>query len=252
MYAAARRRRKPAAAIATHAMVTRRLQGVRAVVDEQRRLLARQAPTVQAQEERLPRQLPLGGQCVAEVQRVVDDELLDLAGNLLGQPLRRLDSLDLLVRGMGQLNSLDTLVDYIARVRLDSASPDWDSDRKPGVSLLTLHSAKGLEFSRVYLVGFEKELLPHKKSVGHPASITEERRLCYVGMTRAMDRLTLTVARSRTRRNERIPRQPSMFLEEIPEVLLDQEEVISSVKESRRQRNLEYLAQIRAMLEADD
>jgi DNA helicase II / ATP-dependent DNA helicase PcrA len=84
------------------------------------------------------------------------------------------------------------------------------------VVLMTLHSAKGLEFDAVFLVGMEEGLLPHSRSVGVPDALEEERRLCYVGMTRAMERLHLSCARSRQVFGQRRVAQPSRFLEELP------------------------------------
>jgi DNA helicase-2/ATP-dependent DNA helicase PcrA len=84
------------------------------------------------------------------------------------------------------------------------------------VLLMTLHSAKGLEFESVFLVGLEEGLLPHSRSLTGPDALEEERRLCYVGMTRAMERLHLTWARSRQVFGQRRLSEPSRFLEEIP------------------------------------
>jgi DNA helicase-2/ATP-dependent DNA helicase PcrA len=88
--------------------------------------------------------------------------------------------------------------------------------RDAPVVLMTLHSAKGLEFDAVFLVGLEEGLLPHSRSVLLPDALEEERRLCYVGMTRAMERLHLSCARSRQVFGQRRVAQPSRFLEEIP------------------------------------
>jgi DNA helicase-2/ATP-dependent DNA helicase PcrA len=84
------------------------------------------------------------------------------------------------------------------------------------VLLMTLHSAKGLEFEWVFLVGLEEGLLPHSRSLGGPDALEEERRLCYVGMTRAMLRLHLSWARSRQVFGQRRLSEPSRFLEEVP------------------------------------
>jgi DNA helicase-2/ATP-dependent DNA helicase PcrA len=84
------------------------------------------------------------------------------------------------------------------------------------VLLMTLHAAKGLEFESVFLVGLEEGLLPHSRSLTGEDALEEERRLCYVGMTRAMERLCLTWARSRQVFGQRRLSVPSRFLEEIP------------------------------------
>jgi DNA helicase-2/ATP-dependent DNA helicase PcrA len=89
------------------------------------------------------------------------------------------------------------------------------------VLLMTLHSAKGLEFESVFLVGLEEGLLPHSRSLAGPDALEEERRLCYVGMTRAMERLHLSWARSRQVFGQRRLTEPSRFLEEVPEDALE-------------------------------
>jgi DNA helicase-2/ATP-dependent DNA helicase PcrA len=84
------------------------------------------------------------------------------------------------------------------------------------VVLMTLHAAKGLEFQDVFLVGVEEGLMPHSRSQASPEALEEERRLCYVGMTRAMSRLHLTWAQSRQVFGQRRLAEPSRFLTEIP------------------------------------
>ncbi len=109
-----------------------------------------------------------------------------------------------------------TLADFLQEISL--TGPDQEQDhllQRDAVVLMTLHSAKGLEFSEVYLVGMEEGLLPHKKSLGsQEEGLEEERRLCYVGMTRAKNRLTLTLALTRRKWGKARPTIPSRFLYE--------------------------------------
>ncbi len=121
---------------------------------------------------------------------------------------------------------LTAAADYEAREKtpglagfLDRAALLSETDRLRDdvpVLLMTLHSAKGLEFESVFLVGLEEGVLPHSRSLGGPDALEEERRLCYVGMTRAMRRLHLSWARSRQVFGQRRLSEPSRFLEEVP------------------------------------
>jgi DNA helicase-2/ATP-dependent DNA helicase PcrA len=110
-------------------------------------------------------------------------------------------------------SALELFLDQVALVA-DVDSFDRRDDR---VSLMTVHSAKGLEFPIVYLVGMEEGVFPHSNSLRDAAGLEEERRLCYVGMTRAMERLTITSAAERLRYGSRSYGVPSRFLSEIPE-----------------------------------
>jgi len=114
----------------------------------------------------------------------------------------------------------ETLTDFLERAALVSDADNFDS--RATVTLLTLHSAKGLEFEHVFLTGLEEGVFPHSRSANHPDDIEEERRLCYVGMTRARDTLTLTRAiYRRIYGNERLEGSlPSRFLAEIPGELI--------------------------------
>jgi DNA helicase-2/ATP-dependent DNA helicase PcrA len=115
----------------------------------------------------------------------------------------------------------ETLTDFLERAALVSDADNFDS--RATVTLLTLHSAKGLEFEHVFLTGLEEGVFPHSRSANHPDDIEEERRLCYVGMTRARDTLTLTRAiYRRIYGNERLEGSlPSRFLAEIPGELIE-------------------------------
>jgi DNA helicase-2/ATP-dependent DNA helicase PcrA len=99
-----------------------------------------------------------------------------------------------------------------------------DYDERSQVTLMSLHAAKGLEFPLVFLSGLEEGLFPHSRTMLQPDDIEEERRLCYVGMTRAMDQLILTRAVYRRRYGSDMPEAsvPSRFLEEVPAGLLEE------------------------------
>ncbi len=100
-------------------------------------------------------------------------------------------------------------------------------ENKDGVRLMTLHSSKGLEFEVVFLVGFEEGILPHSRSMVEASDIEEERRLCYVGITRAKDFLYLTYAARRLYFGKSSLNEPSRFLSDIPEELVEIEQVAS-------------------------
>ncbi|MFP6656278.1 MAG: UvrD-helicase domain-containing protein [Myxococcota bacterium] len=108
---------------------------------------------------------------------------------------------------------------YLDQVALISDLDSWE-DRHDRVSLMTIHSAKGLEFPIVFLVGMEERIFPHVSSSRDAAGLEEERRLCYVAMTRAMEHLFLTCAAERFRFGDRTFQSPSRFLQEIPDELI--------------------------------
>ncbi|HZX43893.1 MAG TPA: ATP-dependent helicase, partial [Myxococcaceae bacterium] len=109
---------------------------------------------------------------------------------------------------------------YLNRLSLDTREEE-DGPSPARVTLLTLHGAKGLEFRTVFLVGMEEGFLPHGGMQGEPQNLEEERRLCYVGITRAREELILTRAVTRLRRGREVPRTPSRFLADIPEAVLE-------------------------------
>ena len=114
----------------------------------------------------------------------------------------------------------NTLQDFLEGMTL-SSDIDNVEEAEDSVTLMTLHSAKGLEFPVVFLVGMEEGIFPGFRSIGEPEAIEEERRLCYVGVTRARENLFLTCSKMRTVFGSTSCNAPSRFLEEIPKELLD-------------------------------
>jgi DNA helicase-2/ATP-dependent DNA helicase PcrA len=115
----------------------------------------------------------------------------------------------------------ETLAEFLDHAALASDTDQFDPDSR--VTLMTLHAAKGLEFSLVFLAGLEEGLFPHSRTLNSPDELEEERRLCYVGMTRAMNSLILTRAHYRRRYGNDAPEMsiPSRFLEEVPSELIE-------------------------------
>ena len=115
----------------------------------------------------------------------------------------------------------ETLADFLDHAALASDTDQFDPNSR--VTLLTLHAAKGLEFPLVFLAGLEEGLFPHSRTLSSPEELEEERRLCYVGMTRAMNTLILTRAHYRRRYGADVPEAsvPSRFLEEVPPQLIE-------------------------------
>ena len=113
------------------------------------------------------------------------------------------------------------LQQFLDNAALDAGDGQAD-EFEDSVQLMTLHSAKGLEFSHVFLVGLEENLFPHKMSMDEPGRLEEERRLCYVGITRAMQRLFISYAESRRIYGTESYQRPSRFLKEIPAELVQE------------------------------
>ncbi len=137
------------------------------------------------------------------------------------EALARIENLRELVNAaMDSRDRGEALNEFLDHAALVSEADDYDESSR--ITLMTLHAAKGLEFPLVFLVGLEEGLFPHSRTLLAPDDIEEERRLCYVGMTRAMDKLILTRARYRRRYATNMPEPgvPSRFLEEIPHELL--------------------------------
>ena len=109
---------------------------------------------------------------------------------------------------------------FLAHAALESGEDGADDD--DAVQLMTMHAAKGLEFPVVFLTGMEEGLFPHSRSMHSEAELEEERRLCYVGITRAMKELNLSYADVRRLRGQEHRNRPSRFLSEIPAELLEE------------------------------
>ncbi len=192
------------------------------------------------------------------------DNLRDVVGSIARFERRRWAELDELAADPTATPDEDwsppTLADALARIALADMDDRDEDDREDDatVALMTLHSAKGLEFPEVFIVGLEEEILPHARSLddaadpeapGYGDPLAEERRLFYVGITRARQRLTLSLCRARRRGGELVPTQPSRYLEEIPSDLLNVKtagEVLTAEESAALRQN--FFAQMKAML----
>ena len=130
----------------------------------------------------------------------------------------RLENLSELV---GMAREYETVDDFLEQVSLVSDTDDIDEEEST-VTLMTLHAAKGLKFPVVFLVGMEDGVFPHVRALGDPSELEEERRLAYVGITRAMQKLHLTSAWSRMMHGQTQYNPPSRFLDEIPSELINE------------------------------
>lgn len=134
--------------------------------------------------------------------------------------LENLDELVAVTREFARNNPEGTIIDFLSEVALVSDADDLD-DATGSVSLMTMHTAKGLEYDSVFITGVEEDLIPHRISAGEPGGPQEERRLFYVGVTRARRKLYLTLAMTRAQFGEVTVAMPSRFLQEIPVGLID-------------------------------
>jgi DNA helicase-2/ATP-dependent DNA helicase PcrA len=148
----------------------------------------------------------------------------------------RLENIAELVGLARQYESLDQ---FLEDVSLVADADEVDADES-SVILMTLHTAKGLEYPAVFLVGLEDGVFPHLRSLGEPDELEEERRLCYVGITRARERLYLTNAWCRTLWGSTQYNPPSRFLKEIPEELMTIVEGGRRAAQRERQRGFGF------------
>ena len=145
----------------------------------------------------------------------------------------RIENLEELVSAAGQFEQnsdedLSPLQQFIDQAALEAGDGQAD-EYEDSVQLMTLHRAKGLEFKAVFMVGVEEGLFPHKMSVAAPGRLEEERRLCYVGVTRAMLRLFISYAQVRRLHGQENYNTPSRFLREFPAELINEVRLKSSV-----------------------
>lgn len=144
----------------------------------------------------------------------------------------RIENLEELINATRQFspedNNISILSAFLAHVALEAGEHQADSQQEC-VQLMTLHSAKGLEFPWVFLCGMEEGLFPHHMSHEEPGRLEEERRLCYVGMTRAMRKLFLSYAEVRRLHGTESHHRPSRFISEIPKELLEEVRLRTSV-----------------------
>ncbi len=166
---------------------------------------------------------------------------------------RRNENVEDLIDWLGNLRKGELegapLADLVSRLSLmDVLERQAEEEGGDRVSLMTLHAAKGLEFPHVFLVGMEEELLPHRASIEED-NIEEERRLAYVGVTRARQTLTLSLARRRRKYGELTPCEPSRFLAELPkEDLLWVGDKSEADKAENRKRGTAALAGLKGVL----
>ncbi|MDP8034326.1 DNA helicase Rep [Pasteurella atlantica] len=168
---------------------------------------------------------------------------------------RNVETLFEWVEGMlagDEINEPMNLAQVVTRLTLrDMLERSEDDDESDQVQLMTLHASKGLEFPHVFLVGMEEGLLPHQTSMDEN-NVEEERRLAYVGITRAQQTLTFSLCKTRRQYGEIIKPEPSRFLMELPQDDLQWERDKPSMTEQQKQEKVsDNVARLRAMLQGN-
>jgi len=135
---------------------------------------------------------------------------------------------------VGVARDFETVEEFLERISLVADTDQLESDDDSSVVLMTLHAAKGLEFPIVFLMGMEEGIFPHMRTIGEPDEMEEERRLAYVGITRARERLHVSSAWSRMLHGTTQYNPPSRFLDEIPA------ELVEHLGEGKRRRKSSY------------
>jgi superfamily I DNA/RNA helicase len=192
--------------------------------------------------------LEAGTDVVAATRTLIEDirlydDLREAAGSAAAAQ-RRIDNVEGLLGSLGRFaekaRGRPALAEYLRMLSLETSEEREDSGDR--VVLTTLHGAKGLEFPVCFMIGLEEELLPHIRTLqpqvtdvvdaDHATDISEERRLCYVGITRAQRKLYLTRACTRVQRGRSLPRTPSRFLLEIPDELLEVRDIAEEARQA--------------------
>ena len=144
--------------------------------------------------------------------------------------------------------TLSDIVSHMALMDILERNSSEDEEQND-VSLMTLHTAKGLEFPYVFMVGVEEDILPHANSLEDDNGLEEERRLTYVGITRAKKQLTISFAKTRQRYGESIPCEPSRFLEELPDEHIEWANRKVTTAKERQQTAQSYITNLQDMLD---
>jgi DNA helicase II / ATP-dependent DNA helicase PcrA len=159
----------------------------------------------------------------------------------LGSVVREFEERRSTAGGVGPTGP-QALADFLESVTLVSDADQLeDEDAQGSVTLMTLHTAKGLEYPVVFLVGLEDGVFPHVRSLSDPQQLEEERRLAYVGFTRAQDRLYLSHAEHRTLWGGTSYNPPSRFLDDLPPALIEQRGATRATSAGRRARDREMV-----------
>ncbi len=207
--------------------------------------------------DRFHRRFAAATESMAQVARELVAELhlvehLQSLGGKDDQARRRVDNLLEVVNALGQYERRHgrDLAGFLERVALDPAEKDEKNQSDDAIVLMTLHSAKGLEFPVVFMVGCEEGLLPHGNALDERGGLEEERRLCYVGITRAKRKLILTSCRTRQRHGETTDTKVSRFLADIPAEILERSteagsEAALALEDTQRQRDRAHLDALR-------
>jgi ATP-dependent DNA helicase Rep len=201
----------------------------------------------------------LSGQAIAAIREMLDD--IDYQGWLnqnassTGVAEKRWGNVEFLISQLQQLLERDedegdsSVENAIAKLVLrDLLERQEEESADDKVQLMTLHAAKGLEFPHVFLIGMEEDILPHRASI-EADNIEEERRLAYVGITRAQRTLTLTMAAKRKQFGEIISTTPSRFIDELPQEDIEKSGFGAEDPTVRKQRGSESLAALKSLFD---